>query len=150
MKKMNKGVNLPDQDHVIRYVSRQRLIVDGDNFLGFFPHAFKPRPIENNSISVNWIEFFDGDHATRIKKAIHGMRVIKNIGKTSAFGIGNVGNIKNISKKNGAVVKIVYAPNDGNPSHSLIRRLPEDNSFLLEALANDAFSERVLNSDIEE
>lgn len=153
MKKINKGMNLPDQDHVIRHVPWTRLLRDeNDNILGFLPQAFALRPIEESikSISVNWLEYFDGDHATRTKKSIRGLRTTKPIGGKSAFGIGNISNIKEICKKNGALVKIVYAPTDDNPSHSVIRHLPKDDLSLLRALATDAFCEIVLNADVEE
>lgn len=145
-------MNLPDRDHVIRHVSPSKLIKDEvGNILGFFPHAFALRPTEESikSISVNWLEYFDGDHETRTKKSIQELRAAKNISKNSAFGIGNVGNIKEVCKNNGALVKIVYAPSDGNLSHSVIRHFPKDNLTLLEALAADAFCERVRNSDID-
>ena len=147
-------MNLPDQDNVIRHVPWARLLRDEDgNILGFLPQAFAIRPIEEsqqNSISVNWLEYFDGDHATRTKKLIQQFRTVKSIGGKSAFGIGNVGNIKEICKKNGALVKIVYAPTDGNLSHSAIRRLPKDDLSLLTALATVGFCELVRNADIEE
>ena len=148
MSKIKTGAKLPDQDHVIRHVPWARLRKDeDDNILGFLPQAFALRPIED-SISVNWLEYFDGDHATRTKKAIQGLRITKPIGGKSAFGIGNVGNIKEICKKNGALVRIVYAPTNGNPPHSAIRHLPRDDLSLLKALVTDAFCEFVLNADI--
>ncbi|MFZ5523503.1 MAG: hypothetical protein ACOY9D_05390 [Pseudomonadota bacterium] len=151
MKKINKGANLPDQDHVIRHVPWARLLRDeDDNILGFLPQAFALRPIEEakKSISVNWLEYFGDDHTTNIKKSIQGLRTTKKIGGKSAFGIGGVAKIKEVCKKNGALVKIVYAPTDGNPSHSAIRNLPIHNQSLLQALATAAFIELVCNADI--
>ena len=152
MRKINKGMNLPNQDHVIRHVSWSKLRRDGDdNILGFLPQAFALRPVEESikSISVNWLEYYDGDHATRTKKSVQSLRTTKPIGEKTAFGIGNVGKIKEICSQNAAVVKIVYAPTDGNPSHSVIRHLPKDDLSLLAAMATDAFCELVLNADIE-
>ena len=152
MKQIKRGAYLPDKDHVIRHVSSSKLLRDEDgNILGFLPHAFALRPTEEStkSISVNWLEYFDGDHEARTKKSIQGLRATKSIGKNSAFGIGNVGNIKDVCKNNGTIVKIVYAPTDGNLSHSVIRHLPKDDLTLLQALANDAFCELVRNVDIE-
>ena len=133
----------------MRHVSSQRLRRDEDgNILGFLPQAFALRPGEE-SLSVSWLEISDGDQNTRIKKIIWELRAAKGIGKTSAFGIGNVGNIKSICKNNSAIVKIVYAPTKNIPSHSDIRHLPKDNLSLLQALATDAFCELVRNADIE-
>lgn len=153
MKKNNrKGMSLPDLDHVIRHVSWSKLRKDvDDNVLGFLPQAFALRPVEEsiNSISVNWLEYFDGDHAVRTKKSVQSLRAAKPIGEKSAFGIGSVGNIKEVCKKNGSLVKIVYAPTGGNLSHSVIKAIPKDDLLLLTALATDAFCELVLNADIE-
>ncbi|MHB8226761.1 hypothetical protein [Acidithiobacillus sp.] len=99
---------------------------------------------------MNWLEFFDGDHNARTKKAIHGVRTAKKVKKKSAFGIGIVGNIKAICGKSGVMVKIVYAPTADNYSHSEIRRLPRDDLSLLEALATEAFVDLVHNADIDE
>ena len=120
MKKINKGINLPDKDHVIRHVSWTKLRRDeNDNILGFLPHAFALRPGEE-SLSVNWLEISDGDQNARIKKTIWELRAANDIRKKSAFGIGNVGNIKNICKNNSALVKIVYALTANLPSHSVL------------------------------
>jgi|WetSurMetagenome_2_1015567.scaffolds.fasta_scaffold656339_2 hypothetical protein len=153
MKKISKGANLPKEDHVIRHVPWTKLRKDeDDNVLGFLPEAFALKPLEvvKKSISVNWLEYFSGERENKIKKSIQGLRTTKNIGKKSAFAIGNVGNIKEVCKRNGTIVKIVYAPTDGNPSHSVIKQIPKDDLTLLQALAIDAFCELVHNGDIEE
>ena len=153
MRKISKWANLPNQDHVIRHVPYSKLRKDeDDNILGFLPEAFALKPIEETkkSISVNWLEYFSGDHEVRTERAIQGLRTTKSIGKKSAFAIGNVGNVKEVCKRNGAIIKIVYAPTDDNPSHSAIRHLPKDDLSLLQALATDAFCELVRNSAIEE
>lgn len=144
------GFKLPDRDHVIRHVPWSRLRRDeNDNVLGFLPEAFELRP-EEKSLSVNWLELFDGDHNYRTSKIINELRAAKKIGRKSAFGLGNVGNIKNICEKNGRMVKIVYAPTVGISSHSEIRHLPLDDKSILEALATEAFVDLVPNSDIGE
>lgn len=150
MKKFNKGKNLPDSDHVIRRVSSSKLRRDGDgNILGFLPQAFALR-LGEKSLSVNWLEIYESDHNANITKTVWELRAANDISKKSAFGIGNVGNIKNVCKDNGALVKIVYAPRDNIPSHSDIRHLPQDDLSLLQDLATNAFCELVRNSDIEE
>lgn len=63
-----KGWKLPDGDHIMRHIPWSKLRKDeNDNVLGFLPQAFQLRPQEN-SLSVNWLEFFDGNHAARTKK----------------------------------------------------------------------------------
>jgi hypothetical protein len=46
-------------------------------------------------------------------------------------------------------VRVVHEPDlPKNPGHSAIRRLPRDDLNLLDALAADAFTDRVKNIDI--
>lgn len=150
MQKINRGMNLPDDNHVMRRVSSSKLRRDeNDKVIGFNAQAFALRPNEE-SLSVNWLEHFEGDHDARAIQTIQELRSAQNISKKSAFGIANVSNIKEICKKNRALVKIVYAPTDNIPSHSEIRRLPSDDLSLQEALATEAFCILILNGDIEE
>lgn len=143
-----KGMNLPDEDHVMRYVPWARLRKDEDeNVIGFLPHAFELRP-EEESLSVNWLEYFNGDREDRIRDSVKMFRNTRKVGKKSAFGIGNVGQIKETCGANGALVRIVYEPEANNQAHSAIRRLPRDDLSLLEALAADAFGELVRNVDV--
>jgi hypothetical protein len=142
-----KITNLPDQDRVMRHVPWKKLRRDGDdNVLGFLPTAFELRPDED-SLSVNWIEYFP-DPATRVRDCIWAMRRARKAGGQSAFAIGNVGKIKDTCLKQGYRVRIVHEPNDNEPAHSAIRRLPRDDLTLLAALADDAFVEMVRNTDI--
>jgi hypothetical protein len=143
-----KVTNLPDEDHVMRYVPWARLRRDGDdNVLGFLGEAFQLKPKEE-SLSVNWLEYFHGEKDEKIHLSVEAFRHTITVGKKSAFGIGNVAKIKDICRANGASVRIVYEPTDDNPSHSGIRRLPRDDLSLLEALAADAFVELVQNTAI--
>lgn len=138
---------MPDEDHVMRNVPWSRLRRDeDDNVLGFLPEAFQLRPDEE-WLSVNWMEFFT-DPVTRVRDAVWAMRKSRDIGAKSAFAIGNVGKIKHTCLAHGAKIRIVYEPEENNPAHSGIRRLPRDDLILLEALANDAFADMVKNADI--
>jgi hypothetical protein len=143
----SKIINLPDQDRVMRHVPWKKLRRDGDdNVLGFLPQAFERRPDED-SLSVNWIEYFS-DPTTRVRDCIWAMRKARKAGGQSAFAIGNVGQIKDTCLKRGHKVRIVHEPKDSEPAHSAIRRLPPDDLTLLAALAEDAFAEMVRNADI--
>lgn len=148
--KGGRGKNLPDEDHIIRYVPWGRLRKDeDDNVLGFLPQAFQ-RKHDEDYLSVNWIEFHDGDRDTQIRLSVWAIRgsFDNPLGGKSAFAIGNVCKVKGISAKAGSRVRIVHEPEPNNPAHSGIRRLPRDDLTLLEALAADAFVERVNNADI--
>jgi hypothetical protein len=146
---MNKGANLPDDHHVMRFVPWNRLLRDDvDNVIGFLPQAFALRPGEE-SLSVNWLEYFGGDRITNIRDSVLKFRGTYKVGKKSAFGIANVKKIGDTcSATAGVKVRVVYEPSRKNPAHSGIRRLPRDDLTLLDALAVDAFSELVKNSDV--
>lgn len=148
MQKYKRGYLLPDDNHVIRHVSPNRLIKDDDgNVLGVFPQAFALRPNEE-SLSVNWLEHFDGDHDARIKQTVHELRAAIGVKSKSAFGVAVVGNIKEICKKNGSAVRIVYDPRKNIDSHAEIRNFPRDDLSLLEDLANGALCQLIANADI--
>ncbi len=141
-----KGANLPDEDHVMRYVPWSRLRRDeNEHVIGFLGQAFELRSDESE-LSVNWLEYFDGDKDRRIRESVRVLRNSRKVGSKSAYGIGNVGQIKRICEAGGTQVRIVYAPEENNLAHSVIRRLPRDDSSLLEALAADAFTELVHDS----
>ncbi len=141
-------MNLPDEDHVMRYVPWARLRKDEDqNILGFLPQAFELKPDEK-SLSVNWLEKFGGDPESRIQASVKTFRGTIRVGRKSAFGIGNVGRIKEICRTSGINVRILHEPEPNNPSHSSIHRLPREDQALLEALAADAFVDLVRNADI--
>jgi hypothetical protein len=145
---MKAQSNLPNDDHVMRYVPWGRLRRDGDdNVLGFLPEAFQRRENED-SLSVNWLEHFAGDRDSQITASVRMFRNSITVGTKSAFGIANVGKIKDVCRDNGATVRIIYEPTDSNPGHAGIRRLPRDDLSLLEALAADAFVELVHNAAI--
>jgi hypothetical protein len=145
-----KVTNLPDEDHVMRYVPWTRLDKDeDDNVRGFLPQAFELRDDEDG-LSVNWVEYHDGDWETRIQASVNAIRgsFERGIGKKSAFGIGNVGKIKETCLASGARVRVIHAPKKPNLAHAEIRRLPRDYLTLLQALADDVFADIVYNSAI--
>jgi len=151
--KGGRGRNLPDDDHVMRYVPWGRLRRDGeDNVIGFLPQAFRRREGEDY-LSVNWVEYHDGDRETQIRLSVWAIRASfpNGLGPKSAFAVGNVAKIKQVAEGGGAKIRITHEPDgDVNPGHAGLRRMPADDLALLEALAADAFTERVNNVDIAE
>lgn len=141
-----RGMPLPNEDHVMRHVPWARLRKDeNENVIGFLGQAFELRPGEQE-LSVNWLEYFDGDQDRRIRESVKLLRTTKNIGAKSAYAIGNVEKIKRTCGESGAQIRIVYAPGKNNPAHAEIRRLPRGDADLLEALAADAFTDLVRNA----
>ena len=145
---LNKGQQLLDVHHVMRYVSSTKLRRDGDdNILGFLPSAFELRATED-SLSVNWLEYFPGDHQNQVTESIREFRRRLSVKKKSAFGVANVRKVKDIFQGSGKAVRIVYAPSPDNCSHASIQKLPRDEFALFEALASDAFVEIVMNAQV--
>jgi hypothetical protein len=129
----------------MRYVPWNKLRKDeNDNVLGFLGEAFRLRPDED-ALSVNWLEYFEGAWEAKIQASVTTFRSTLKVGPKSAFGIGNIGKIKEVCRARRAAVRIVYEPTDDNPSHSGIRRLPREDTILLDALAADAFVELIQN-----
>ena len=148
--KGGKGKNLPDEDHVVRHVPWQRLRKDDDdNVIGFLGQAFELRPDEEY-LSVNWLEYHDGDHDTQVRLTVWAIRdsFERPLSAKSAFAIGQVLKVKDICQTAGSRVRIVHEPEAGNLGHAAIRQLPRDELNLLDALAADAFAERVNNADV--
>lgn len=139
--------NLPDDDHVMRYVPWTRLRRDeDDNVIGVLPEAFQLRQDED-CLSVNWIEFYT-DPATRVYRSVLALRNSRKAGAKSAFVIGNVGKIKAACTIHGCKVRVLHEPKEGEPAHASIRRLPRDDLILLAVLADDVFADMIHNSSV--
>ena len=144
-------MNLPDEDHVMRHVGHKNLERDGNgHHTGrFLPGAVTLRDCENG-LSVNWLEHFSNTMDANIIASIKTFRNIRSVKKSSAFGVANVGNIRDICAQHGFnKVLIVHAPNNPkNESHSEIIRLPRNDLALCDALALSAFTTLIPDSDI--
>jgi len=96
------------------------------------------RPTDGNALSVNWLEYFPGTPAHQLIESARAMGTIKNVGKNSAFAIGQVAIVKDACANAGFPVRVLYAPSNGNPSHSLIKNVIEDDLDLMATLASRA------------
>jgi len=140
-----------DEDHVMRHVSYKRLLKDeeGKPIGGFLPQAFELKEGEKG-LSVNWLEYFKGTHQDNIEASVRKFRDTRDVGRSSAFGIGNVKEIQDVCAENGAhKVRIVLDEKDDNKSHSIIIRLPRDNLDLLQSLAVSSFVHCVFDSEVQ-
>lgn len=145
---LNKGQQLLDDHHVMRYVSWTKLRRDGDdNVLGFLPVAFELR-VGEESLSVNWLEYFSGDRQIQISECVKMFRTSIDVKKKSAFGVAKVRKVKDVCQMNGKAIRIVYAPSPNNNAHASIQKIPRDEFAIFEALAADAFSEIIMNGQI--
>lgn len=143
--------NLPEDNHVMRHVAKNRVRRDDlGHVVGIDPQAFRTRPTDDGALSVNWLEWFQKPTENdNVKASIHVLRNTRNIGPNDAFGIGQVKKIKEVCRsRSSRQIRVVYAPSHGNPAHSTILRLEQDDIILQEALADEAFCQLILNTDI--
>jgi len=142
---LGKGQSLSDDHEVMRYFPSSKLKKDEHgNILGFLPQAFQ----DPDAVSVNWLEFFSGDRQQRIEASVRIFRSTLKVRSSSAFGTARVAVIKHVGKVYEATLRVVYAPEGSNLSHSEIRHIPTENYELLAALADEAFSCLIKNADI--
>jgi|KBSSwiStaDraftv2_1062776.scaffolds.fasta_scaffold144287_4 hypothetical protein len=132
--------NIPDEDHVLRLVSWQRVRKDeDDNVTGILGEAFRRKPDED-ALSVNWQERVTGaliDQLRAAARLIRDTQESKKIGAKSRLARLQVKATKEIAKKRGAKIRIVHEPVDGNEPHAAIRQLPDDDLELLEMIASE-------------
>lgn len=151
---LKKGNPLDDEDHVIRHVPFQRLAKDSDDVaFGILAAALEVRPQDSQRLSVNWLEYYGGTHRDCVVATVRAFRASRvaegsTVGRKSGFAVAKVGRVRQIGNDNDRRLRIVFSPSKGNPSHSLIQPLLAEETALLEALANEAFTELVMNSDI--
>ena len=144
---LKKNDLIPDGDHVVRHVPWKSLRKDAeDNVLGVLPQGFQLREGEDG-LSLSRLEHFGENREEQLKEvtnAIRESKTSKSIGKKSALAIGNTLDIKEVCRKNGKSIRIVYRPSTPNPSHCEIKGLPREDVALLHALADEAFKETIL------
>jgi hypothetical protein len=147
-KEIGKNQRLEPTHHVMRYVPYNRLFKDDDgNVTGFTAQAFSLRDNED-TLSLNWLEYFDGDFQQQVEGSIKAFRAFMDVAKKSAFGIASVQSILDTYSKYGHQVRVVYFPEEDNQSHSEIRNAPRGELNVLEALATEAFKSLILNSSV--
>ena len=153
---MSKEGYIRSEDHVSRYAHPKKVIRDeNEKPVALTPQAFEMRVQRGEeNLSVNWLEYFGGDHSSNIRDTIQRFR--KHWGgplsELSAFGIGNVGRLEDTcSEHQYTKVKVLYDEKKSakkNPSHATIIRLPINEMVVMEALASSVFSEIIANKDI--
>lgn len=131
--------NLPDEDHIVRYVPWTRVAKDADdNVLGILPEAFQRREDEDG-LSVNWLERVGAsDMAAALQATVSLIGNTMKVGKKARLTVSNVHKFKDICAQRGQQVRIIHAPEEGNEPHSEVRRIPRDDLRLLEDLAAGA------------
>ena len=140
---------LKAEHHVVRYVSWTRLRKDeDDNVLGVLAAAFTLRRGEKY-LSATWAEFFQGPRRVQIEGAVRAIRASSiQVSPRSGFAVGNIGRVGEACQSCGHRIRFLHEPEADNAAHSALRRWPRDADDLFELLAEDAWSETVLNKDV--
>ena len=122
------GGDLPDGDHIVRYVKPTLIeddVVDGSAFL---------LRMSEDGLSVNWLEAFEGDKHTQLHEVRRLSRL--KLAKNGQFAQLNVGNTKRHVSENAEEMGVGIAgaalgPLDdfeADPSHAKITGLPSGDS----------------------
>ena len=136
---------LPDDDHVSRYIPKNRQWRDdSDQYLGLTLAGFALRPKDAGGLSVTWIERF-GEYGHEAKRsaalAYRESLDSKDLKKSALFAYAQVARIKRAATDYGKAIRIVTDPVDGNEGHAEVRHFTDDDLRLLTLLATDVFGE---------
>lgn len=140
--------SIPEDHSLVRYVPWTKLRKDeNENVIGVLAIAFELRPDED-SLSANWLEFYQGDRATQFSSMIASARKSSlPPTKKSGFTAGICGEIHAVARSNSASIRILHAPVDRNDAHVELRRWPRENKDLFDLLADEVWADLVLTKD---
>ena len=137
--------DLPDDAHVVRYISPSRVDENGT----VNGKAFRLRPNENG-LSVNWIDFFaDLGKSEQINEVRRLSRL--ELRSNGRFAELNVGVAKQAVRAELPNLRFVHYPlpavdeYDADPSHSQIAELPPLSDSQRSAMIGDMIARCVLN-----
>ncbi len=125
-----KGDELPNRDHVVRYVKpsmvREDGTVDGADF------RLRPHRPDDIGLSVNWLEIFGSDHAHQLDEVRRLSRL--RLKATGRFAEMNIGEVRSKVAQELDTLGIVHCPleatadHEADPSHAEIAGLPPGDS----------------------
>jgi hypothetical protein len=146
MARIGKITPLPDDHHVSRFVPyrRQHRDFETDQILGAFTTAFELRKEDKGGLSVTWVEHFgplSGETCAAAANAYRKSTRDKKLSGNALFAIGQVGRIKQATKRSGAPARVVHEPTKHNRAHAAIRRIDKNEVEVLDAMAQQAFAE---------
>lgn len=151
-------MNLDRKHHISRHVPYKKQLKDNNGEpIGVLPQAFEMREIDKKRLSVNWLEYFKSNHTENIIKMVKAFRKSRialgyKAGLNSIFVIGNIGKLIDVcTSYKHSKVRVVHNPDkesEHNKSHASIHRLPENDGTIMQAMANEVFTEMVRNKDI--
>lgn len=124
---------IPDSDHVAR-LCNPKTIEDGE----IQASAFKLRP-EEESLSVNWLEFFKLSNREKEITKIQGVykRKLNRVSSNARIAVVNVGNARNkvlLESEDRRSLEFKRDPLKEDPSHSGIYNLKPDDEMIAELI----------------
>ena len=142
---MLKGDRLGPKENVVSYVSGGKIddgVVNGE--------AFIRRPGDNDGLSVNWLEYFEGGRAVQVREITRLALGRLTVRKTGAFAELPVGALEEALADVLETFSCAYEPLEAegeakaDPSHCLLLGLPSraDNPELAQ-IVGDIISSRV-------
>lgn len=129
--------SIPDCDHITHYV-RPSKVLDDDSVDG---SAFRGGALDDDGLSVNWLEYFiDGSETERLYAvACKIQQETRRNGRFAEMNIREVMDRLAIRSYTGSVIHDPQGAKNGHgpdPSHSLIRGLPNNDPEEIEIVAD--------------
>ena len=133
--------NLPNHDHIAHYVKPSKIREDGS----IDGSIFRENALDDDGISVNWLEFFDKEHESeRLREVASSIQ--QETSRNGRFAEMNVGDVVGCLVARGRWGSVRHDPQEArnghgpDPSHSLIQGLPtpdsEENKRAADAIAD--------------
>lgn len=109
---------IPDADHAVVFCRAQRVNTDGEPL----PSAFRPRDVDTDGLSCDWLEFFAGTSLDDRLDKLRGVLPFKLTANNRLAGL-NVGSTR-AATASATGVNLTFV-HDGvdRPSHSVIKEL---------------------------
>ncbi len=143
---------VPNEDHVMRYVPLMRLAHDEEaDMYTLTWTAFELRETDKGGLSTTWVEHYGLKSTATYGKAASAYRASlssKKLGAKAIFAVGNAGSMRRACTAYGKNIRMVSAPDGPNTGHVEIRRFTDDDQRLLDMLASDVFTEHVRVSSL--
>jgi hypothetical protein len=133
---------LPLEDHVVRFVPKNRLRKDADgNVMGVLPQAFQRRDSEQY-LSGTWLEHFATDYEQGLIGSAAAIRRQLTVKPRDGFTVGGFGDVIRICDGLGVRVRTLHEPvHPENTGHCAMRGLPRDDLELFSLLADDVLTD---------
>lgn len=144
---------LPDEHHVMRYMSASKRFVDENGQrLGPSAAGFKLRADDKGGLSVTEIEHFGAFDLASIRDGAVAFRESqekKQLGKNAIFAWAKIADAKSAAYSYSKKIRVVHDPVAGNPGHAEIRQFDDDDLDLLDYFSSGVFTKYQTVGDLD-